>query len=142
MSHPLSRILSPRLGATAYVDEKIFGKVFWRKRKVAEVLESLGANDATVVSELSRLGRGMLECMEILSVAAQSVSPFQHSRLKKGKNILRNPRKASIRTTGSRKQEIHGFQEQRRSYLRRATSRACSLFLRNVFPRGPGDRDG
>src|SRR5208283_2917715 len=36
-----------------------------------EVLELLQANDAIVVSELSRLGRSMLECMEILSVAAQ-----------------------------------------------------------------------
>ena len=35
------------------------------------MLESLKANDAIVVSELSRLGRSMLECMEILSVAAQ-----------------------------------------------------------------------
>jgi DNA invertase Pin-like site-specific DNA recombinase len=39
--------------------------------KVAEMLESLRANDAIVVSELSRLGRSMLECMEILSVDAQ-----------------------------------------------------------------------
>jgi DNA invertase Pin-like site-specific DNA recombinase len=53
------------------VEEKISGKVSWRERKVAEMLESLKANDAIVVSELSRLGRSMLECMEILSVAAQ-----------------------------------------------------------------------
>jgi DNA invertase Pin-like site-specific DNA recombinase len=59
------------LGRVRFVEEKISGKVSWRKRKVAEVLESLQANDAIVVSELSRLGRSMLECMEILSVAAQ-----------------------------------------------------------------------
>ena len=59
------------LGRVSFVEEKISGKVSWRKRKVAEMLESLGANDAIVVSELSRLGRSMLECMEILSVAAQ-----------------------------------------------------------------------
>jgi DNA invertase Pin-like site-specific DNA recombinase len=59
------------LGRVRFVEEKISGKVSWRKRKVAEVLESLRANDAIVVSELSRLGRSMLECMEILSVAAQ-----------------------------------------------------------------------
>jgi DNA invertase Pin-like site-specific DNA recombinase len=54
------------LGRVSFVEEKISGKVCWRKRKVAEVLESLRANDAIVVSELSRLGRSMLECMEIL----------------------------------------------------------------------------
>ena len=59
------------LGRVRFVEEKISGKVSWRKRKVAEMLESLQANDAIVVSELSRLGRSMLECMEILSVAAQ-----------------------------------------------------------------------
>jgi DNA invertase Pin-like site-specific DNA recombinase len=59
------------LGRVSFVEEKISGKVCWRQRKVAEVLESLRANDVIVVSELSRLGRSMLECMEILSVAAQ-----------------------------------------------------------------------
>ena len=59
------------LGRVSFVEEKISGKVSWRERKLAEVLESLGADDAIVVSELSRLGRSMLECMEILSVAAQ-----------------------------------------------------------------------
>src|SRR5260370_558231 len=59
------------LGRVSFVEEKISGKITWRKRKDAEVLESLQANDAIVVSELSRLGRSMLECMEILSVAAQ-----------------------------------------------------------------------
>jgi DNA invertase Pin-like site-specific DNA recombinase len=35
------------------------------------VLEALQAGDTLVVSELSRLGRSMLECMEILSIAIQ-----------------------------------------------------------------------
>jgi DNA invertase Pin-like site-specific DNA recombinase len=59
------------LGRVHFVEEKISGKVSWRERKIAEVLESLNPNDAIVVSELSRLGRSMLECMEILSVATQ-----------------------------------------------------------------------
>jgi DNA invertase Pin-like site-specific DNA recombinase len=59
------------LGRVRFVEETVSGKTSWRQRKVAEVLESLNANDALVVSELSRLGRSMLECMEILSVAAQ-----------------------------------------------------------------------
>ena len=46
------------------------GQVAWRRRKIAQVLDDLKAGDTLVVSELSRLGRSMLECMEILSIAA------------------------------------------------------------------------
>jgi DNA invertase Pin-like site-specific DNA recombinase len=35
------------------------------------VPEELEARDTLVVSELSRLGRSMLQCMEILSIATQ-----------------------------------------------------------------------
>ena len=47
------------------------GRIAWRKRKVAEILGELQEEDNLLVSELSRLGRSMLECMEILSIAAQ-----------------------------------------------------------------------
>jgi Resolvase, N terminal domain len=50
------------LGRVCFVEEKISGKVSWRNRKLAEVLGSLQANDAIIVSELPRLGRSMLEC--------------------------------------------------------------------------------
>lgn len=59
------------LGRVHFVEEKVSGKVPWRKRKIADVLESLQAKDTIVVSELSRLGRSMLECMEILALATQ-----------------------------------------------------------------------
>ncbi len=45
------------------------GQVSWKKRKLAQTLETLQAGDNLLVSELSRLGRSMLECMEILSIA-------------------------------------------------------------------------
>jgi len=45
--------------------------VSWRKRRIAMVLDQLQRGDDLIVSELSRLGRSMLECMEILSIAAQ-----------------------------------------------------------------------
>ena len=44
------------LGRVSFVEEKVSGKTSWRDRKI--------------VSELSRLGRSMLECMEILSIAS------------------------------------------------------------------------
>ncbi len=59
------------LGKVQFVEERVSGKVSWRKRKIADELESLGAKDNLIVSELSRLGRSMLECMEILSIAVQ-----------------------------------------------------------------------
>jgi len=59
------------LGRVQFVEEKVSGKVPWRKRRIADLLETLQAKDNLVVSELSRLGRSMLECMEILSIAVQ-----------------------------------------------------------------------
>jgi DNA invertase Pin-like site-specific DNA recombinase len=57
------------LGKVSFAEEIISGKVNWKKRKIAEILELSEKGDAIIVSELSRLGRSMLECMEILSVA-------------------------------------------------------------------------
>jgi DNA invertase Pin-like site-specific DNA recombinase len=59
------------LGRVQFVEEKVSGKVSWRKRRIADWVETLQAKDTLIVSELSRLGRSMLECMEILSIALQ-----------------------------------------------------------------------
>src|SRR2546425_1203441 len=59
------------LGHVQFIEEKISGKVSWRKRQIATILEQTQEGDAIIVSELSRLGRSMLECMEILSLAMQ-----------------------------------------------------------------------
>ena len=53
------------------LEEIASGRTPWRERRIAEVLEALGANDALIVAELSRLGRSMLECMEILALATR-----------------------------------------------------------------------
>ena len=58
------------LGRVEFVEEKVSGKIPWRKRRIAAVLGELREGDALIVSELSRLGRSMLECMEILSIAS------------------------------------------------------------------------
>lgn len=60
-----------RLGHVEFVQEKISGKISWRKRQIAIILEQAQEGDTIIVSELSRLGRSMLECMEILSLAMQ-----------------------------------------------------------------------
>src|SRR5437764_9488840 len=62
---------SKHLGHVVFVEEKISGKVPWKQRKIASILEESEKNDTIIVSELSRLGRSMLECIEILSIASQ-----------------------------------------------------------------------
>lgn len=59
------------LGKVEWVEEQVSGRVSWKKRKIAQVIEALQMGDSLIVSELSRLGRSMLECMEILSIASQ-----------------------------------------------------------------------
>jgi len=59
------------LGHVQFVEEKVSGKVSWRRRQIAVILELALEGDALIVRELSRLGRSMLECMEILSLAMQ-----------------------------------------------------------------------
>jgi DNA invertase Pin-like site-specific DNA recombinase len=59
------------LGQVQWVDEHVSGRVSWRSRKLGVVIESAKAGDTLIVSELSRLGRSMLECMEIVSLAVQ-----------------------------------------------------------------------
>ena len=60
-----------QLGNVKFIEEKISGKVSWRKRKIFDIVNSLKAGDNIIVSELSRLGRSMLECMEILSICSE-----------------------------------------------------------------------
>ncbi|HRN00674.1 MAG TPA: recombinase family protein, partial [Aliarcobacter cryaerophilus] len=50
---------------------QISGKVSWRNRKIFVIINEAKKDDVIIVSELSRLGRSMLEIMEILSIATQ-----------------------------------------------------------------------
>ena len=54
-----------------FVDEKISGMKSWKKRKLAQVVEDLQAGDTLVVPELSRLGRSLVEVLEVLNVLTQ-----------------------------------------------------------------------
>ena len=67
----LSLANEKKLGHVHFVEERISGKVSWRNRKISDILNELQYDDVIIVSELSRLGRSMLECMEILSIAMQ-----------------------------------------------------------------------
>ena len=59
------------LGQVKFFEEKVSGNISWHKRRIAQIIEDLKKGDSLVVSEMSRLGRSMLECMEILSIAME-----------------------------------------------------------------------
>lgn len=60
------------LGKVKMVDEVISGRKSWRDRSIAPIiLNDLQKDDNLVVAELSRLGRSMLEIMEMLSQCTQ-----------------------------------------------------------------------
>jgi DNA invertase Pin-like site-specific DNA recombinase len=57
------------LGKVHFVEEICSGKTAWRDRLIAQLLNEFKPHDVIIVSELSRLGRSMLECMEVLALA-------------------------------------------------------------------------
>jgi DNA invertase Pin-like site-specific DNA recombinase len=59
------------LGKVHWVEETVSSRISWKKRKIAQVINELAEGDNLIVSELSRLGRSMLECMEILALATE-----------------------------------------------------------------------
>jgi len=60
-----------KLGRVDFIEEKVSGKIHWKERKIHEIINELEKGDHLIVPELSRLGRSMLEIMEILSIATQ-----------------------------------------------------------------------
>lgn len=59
------------LGKVEFVEEKVSGRIHWKQRKIGEIVEDLQKGDTILLNEFSRLGRSMLECMEIISIATQ-----------------------------------------------------------------------
>jgi len=52
-------------------DPAVSGRVSWRDRKIAGILDQMKEGDTLIVAELSRLGRSMYEIMEILALAVK-----------------------------------------------------------------------
>jgi len=57
-----------KLGNVEIVEETISGKKSWKKRQLGNLVDTLQKGDILIVTELSRLGRSMLEIMELLSI--------------------------------------------------------------------------
>ena len=58
-------------GKVHFVEEKVSGIKSWKERKIKKIIDELGEGDILIVPELSRLGRSMLEIMEILALAKE-----------------------------------------------------------------------
>lgn len=54
-------------GKVEFVSEKVSGTTSWKKRKLFEVVESLSAGDILIVPELSRLGRSLVNVLDVLN---------------------------------------------------------------------------
>jgi DNA invertase Pin-like site-specific DNA recombinase len=59
------------LGCVEWEEEKVSGTKDWHKRKIAEVVEMLQADDWLIVPEISRLGRSTLDVLNILAELKQ-----------------------------------------------------------------------
>jgi len=57
------------LGKVDFVEENISGRVSWKKRKLAGIIDNFNKGDILITNELSRLGRDMLELMELVKLA-------------------------------------------------------------------------
>jgi DNA invertase Pin-like site-specific DNA recombinase len=58
-------------GKVHFVEEKVSGIKSWKERKIKNIIDELGEGDRLIVPELSRLGRSMLEILEIMAVAKE-----------------------------------------------------------------------
>ncbi len=61
-----------KIGSVEFIeDPAVSGRVSWRERKIAGVMDQAHPGDTLIVAELSRLGRSMYEIMEILALAVK-----------------------------------------------------------------------
>ncbi|HAJ27981.1 MAG TPA: resolvase [Syntrophus sp. (in: bacteria)] len=59
------------LGKVLMVDEVVSGRKPWHERSIGPILDEMQKGDILIVAEMSRLGRSMLEIMEILATCAR-----------------------------------------------------------------------
>ena len=58
-------------GNVDFFEETVSGKKSWKEREIKKIIDELDEGDRLIVPELSRLGRSMLEIMEILAIARE-----------------------------------------------------------------------
>jgi len=55
-------------GQVEFISEKVSGIKSWKNRKLQNVIESMEKGDIMIVPELSRLGRSLVEVLEVLNI--------------------------------------------------------------------------
>lgn len=90
-----SYIHDRNLGAAILLEETVSGKKSWRIRKLAEIIDNLQSGDKLVVTEMSRLGRSMLEVFEIFSIC---ISKDVEVHIVKNGHILKNDINSKVMT--------------------------------------------
>ncbi|PLX69983.1 MAG: resolvase [Denitrovibrio sp.] len=83
------------LGAAQFIEETVSGKKSWKHRRLADVIEKLEAGDKMIVTEMSRLGRSMLEVFEIFSIC---ISKDVEVHIVKNDHVLRNDINSKVLT--------------------------------------------
>jgi len=83
------------VGAVQYVKETVSGKKSWKDRKLAEIIDKLEASDKLIVTEMSRLGRSMLEVFEIFSIC---ISKDVEVHIVKSNHVLKNDINSKVLT--------------------------------------------
>jgi DNA invertase Pin-like site-specific DNA recombinase len=58
-------------GVVSFIEETVSGTKSWKDRKIKTVIDELSSGDRLILPEISRMGRSMLEIMEMLSIAKQ-----------------------------------------------------------------------
>jgi len=58
-------------GEVQFFEDKASDVKSWKERKIKKIIDELGEGDRLIVPELSRLGRSMLEIMEIMAAAKE-----------------------------------------------------------------------
>lgn len=54
-------------GKVEFVSEKVSGTTSWKKRKLFDVVQSMMEGDILIVPELSRLGRSLVNVLDVLN---------------------------------------------------------------------------
>jgi len=64
----LKYVNEKKLGNVEFIEETVSGRKSWKDRKMGVLIPELQKGDILVITELSRLGRSMLEIMGLLSI--------------------------------------------------------------------------
>ncbi len=55
-----------KLGSVKFIEDTVSGAKDWKKRKIGQLVNDMNENDILLVNEFSRLGRSLLDILDIL----------------------------------------------------------------------------